>query len=110
MLFPHPINCRIPIETKEAISVTVRVELQIINQLGLHARASAKFVSLASRYPCAVWLERNGQRVNGKSIMGVMTLAAAQGSTLTLETDGPQEAECAAALQGLAIHRFGEAA
>nr|RNF65929.1 HPr family phosphocarrier protein [Acidithiobacillus sulfuriphilus] len=110
MLFPHSINCRIPIETKEAISVTVRMELQIINQLGLHARASAKFVSLASRYPCAVWLERNGQRVNGKSIMGVMTLAAAQGSTLTLETDGPQEAECAAALQGLAINRFGEAA
>lgn len=88
--------------------MTVRVDYPIINQLGLHARPSAKFVSLSARYPCAVWLERNGQRVNGKSIMGLMTLAAAQGIVLTLETEGEQEQACADALLALAADRFGE--
>jgi len=60
------------------------------------------------RYPCAVWLERNGQRVNGKSIMGLMTLAAAQGSILILETNGDDEQACADALLALAADRFGE--
>ena len=68
--------------------MTLRVDYPILNRLGLHARPSAKFVSLSARCPCAVWLERDGQRVNGKSIMGLMTLAAAQGTILTLETDG----------------------
>lgn len=90
--------------------MTLRVEYPIINQLGLHARPSAKFVSLSARYPCAVWLERNGHRVSGKSIMGLMTLAAAQGTILTLETDGEGEQACAAALLELAADRFGEEA
>ncbi|MFA7496047.1 MAG: HPr family phosphocarrier protein [Acidithiobacillus sp.] len=88
--------------------MTVRVDYPIINQLGLHARPSAKFVSLSARYPCAVWLERNGQRVNGKSIMGLMTLAAAQGTVLILETEGEEEEACANALLALATSRFGE--
>lgn len=88
--------------------MTLRVDYPIINQLGLHARPSAKFVSLSVRYPCAVWLERNGQRVNGKSIMGLMTLAAAQGSILILETNGDDEQACADALLALAADRFGE--
>lgn len=88
----------------------MRTEFRIINRLGLHARASAKFVALASRYPCNVWLERNGQRVNGKSIMGVMTLAASHGTTLVLETEGERAEACAHALVDLAADRFGEEA
>ncbi len=88
--------------------MTVRVDYPIINSLGLHARPSAKFVSVSARYPCAVWLERDGQRVNGKSIMGLMTLAAAQGTILTLETEGEGEQACADALLALAKDRFGE--
>ncbi|MEW5792013.1 MAG: HPr family phosphocarrier protein [Pseudomonadota bacterium] len=86
----------------------MRTELTIVNKLGLHARASAKFVTTASSYPCEVWLERCGKRVNGKSIMGVMMLAAAKGTTLTLETVGEQEEACAQALQALVAARFGE--
>nr|WP_226822370.1 HPr family phosphocarrier protein [Acidithiobacillus ferrooxidans] len=86
----------------------MRVDYPILNRLGLHARPSAKFVSLSARCPCAVWLERDGQRVNGKSIMGLMTLAAAQGTILTLETDGEGEQACADALLALAADRFGE--
>ncbi|MEY2342888.1 HPr family phosphocarrier protein [Acidithiobacillus sp. IBUN Pt1247-S3] len=86
----------------------MQVDYPIINRLGLHARASAKFVSIAARFPCQVWLERDGQRVNGKSIMGLMTLAASQGTVLTLETEGEQEAECSAALSSLAADYFGE--
>ncbi|MCE5387530.1 MAG: HPr family phosphocarrier protein [Acidithiobacillus sp.] len=86
----------------------MRVDFPIINRLGLHARASAKFVSIAARFPCQVWLERDGHRVNGKSIMGLMTLAASQGSVLTLETEGEQEQECAVALCALAADYFGE--
>jgi phosphocarrier protein HPr len=63
----------------------------IINKLGLHARASAKLTKLASQYPCEVWLSRNGRRINAKSIMGVMMLAAGKGSTITIETNGEQE-------------------
>ena len=62
-------------------------DAQIINKLGLHARASAKLTQLASQYPCEVWLTRNGRRVNAKSIMGVMMLAAAKGTTISIETD-----------------------
>ena len=88
--------------------MTLRVDYPIINRLGLHARPSAKFVSLSVRYPCTVWLARNGQRVNGKSIMGLMTLAAAQGTVLTLETDGEEDQALADALLALAADRFGE--
>ena len=63
-------------------------DAQIINKLGLHARASAKLTQLASQYPCEVWLSRNGRRVNAKSIMGVMMLAAAKGTQINIETSG----------------------
>lgn len=83
-------------------------EVTILNKLGLHARASAKFVSLASTYPCEVWVERDSKRVNGKSIMGIMMLAAAKGTCLRLETTGEQEGACAEALRELVENRFGE--
>ncbi len=82
-----------------------REDAPIINKLGLHARASAKLTQLASAYPCEIWLERNGRRVNAKSIMGVMMLAAAKGSTITIDTDGEQADE---AMQALIADRFGE--
>ena len=87
----------------------IEKELEIINKLGLHARASAKLTQLASKYTCEVWLTRNNQRVNAKSIMGVMMLAAGKGAKLTLETDGSDEAECMEALTALINNKFGEA-
>lgn len=83
-------------------------EAQIINKLGLHARASAKLAQLATQYPCEIWLSRNGKRVNAKSIMGVMMLAAAKGSTLVIETEGEREEEAMAALLTLINDYFGE--
>jgi phosphocarrier protein len=80
----------------------------IINKLGLHARASAKLTQLASQYPCEVWLSRNGRRINAKSIMGVMMLAAAKGSTITIETNGDKEQEAMTALLALINDYFGE--
>ena len=80
----------------------------IVNKLGLHARASAKLTQAAARYPCAVHLARNGKRVNAKSIMGVMMLAAGIGSTVEIETDGPQEEEAMATLVKLIADKFGE--
>jgi phosphocarrier protein len=81
---------------------------QIINKLGLHARASAKLTQLASQFPCEVWLSRNGRRVNAKSIMGVMMLAAANGSTITIETNGENEQAAMDAIVGLIGSYFGE--
>ena len=86
----------------------LKQDVQIINKLGLHARASAKLTQLASQYPCEVWLSRNGRRINAKSIMGVMMLAAAKGSTVTIETDGVQEQEAMAAIVALIGDYFGE--
>ncbi|HLP98122.1 MAG TPA: HPr family phosphocarrier protein [Sideroxyarcus sp.] len=83
-------------------------DVQIINKLGLHARASAKLTQLASQYPCEVWLARNGRRVNAKSIMGVMMLAAAKGTTITIETIGEKEQEAMDALTALIADYFGE--
>ena len=83
-------------------------DAQIINKLGLHARASAKLTQLASQYPCEVWLSRNGRRVNAKSIMGVMMLAAAKGSTINIETTGDKEQEAMTALVALIADYFGE--
>jgi phosphocarrier protein len=80
----------------------------IINKLGLHARASAKLTQLASQYPCEVWLSRNARRINAKSIMGVMMLAAAKGSTINIETHGENEQEAMAALLALINNYFGE--
>lgn len=80
----------------------------IINKLGLHARASAKLTQLASGFKCEVMLSRNQRRVNAKSIMGVMMLAAAKGSTIGIETDGADEAEAMQAILNLINGRFGE--
>lgn len=83
-------------------------EVEIINKLGLHARASAKLTQVAGRFKSNVWVTRNGRRVNAKSIMGVMMLAAAKGSTLVVETDGPDEKEALAAVTRLIENRFEE--
>ncbi len=83
-------------------------EAEIINKLGLHARASAKLTQTAGNYTSAVWLSRNGKRVNAKSIMGVMMLAAAKGSKIVIETDGPDESDAMQALCALIADRFGE--
>ncbi len=80
----------------------------IVNKLGLHARASAKLTQAAARYPCAVFVARNGRRVNAKSIMGVMMLAAGLGATIEIETDGPDEEAAMAALVKLIADRFDE--
>ena len=83
-------------------------EIEIINKLGLHARASAKLSQLAADFPCEILLSRNGRQINAKSIMGVMMLAAGIGSTVTLETVGEQADEAMAALTELINNRFGE--
>jgi phosphocarrier protein len=83
-------------------------EVEIINRLGLHARASAKLTEVAGRFKSSVWVSRNGRRVNAKSIMGVMMLAAAKGSTLLVETEGPDEQEALAAVTRLIASRFEE--
>ena len=80
----------------------------IINKLGLHARASAKLSKMAGSFPCEVWMTRNGRRVNAKSIMGVMMLAAGIGSEVEIETSGTQEQEAMDALLGLIADKFGE--
>ena len=76
-------------------------DVVIINKLGLHARASAKLTQLASHFPCEVWMSRAGRRVNAKSIMGVMMLAAAKGSTINIETSGEKEQEAMDAILAL---------
>ena len=82
--------------------------ITIINKLGLHARASAKLTKLAGSFPCQVWVSKGERRVNGKSIMGVMILAAGLGSEVEMETDGEQEAEAMQALKALFADKFGE--
>jgi len=83
-------------------------EIEIINKLGLHARASAKLSQLAAQFPCEILLSRNGRQINAKSSMGVMMLAAGIGSTVTLETVGDQADEAMQALTELINDRFGE--
>ncbi len=83
-------------------------EIEIINKLGLHARASAVLTKLASRFQCEVWLTRNNRRINAKSIMGVMTLAASKGTTIEIEAHGTDEDEAMSALVALIEDRFGE--
>ena len=82
--------------------------VKIVNKLGLHARASAKLTQTASKFASAVWIARNGRRVNAKSIMGVMMLAAGLGSTVELETDGADEVEAMDAIEKLFADKFGE--
>lgn len=83
-------------------------ELEIINKLGLHARASTKLTQTASQFASDIWIERDGRRVNAKSIMGVMMLAAAKGSKVTLEASGSDEVAAMEALTALIENYFGE--
>lgn len=85
-----------------------QAEVEIVNKLGLHARASAKLTQAASGFVADVWLSRNGRRVNAKSIMGVMMLAAGQGSRIVIETDGKDADAALAAIATLISGRFGE--
>jgi phosphocarrier protein len=86
----------------------IQHEIEITNKLGLHARASAKFTQLAARYKSDIFLTRNARRVNGKSIMGVMMLAAGKGARITLEADGADEQDAIGALSALINDKFGE--
>lgn len=85
-----------------------QINITIINKLGLHARASAKLTQLAGQFPCEVYLTRNGRKINAKSIMGVMMLAAGIGSEVVLETAGEKEQEALDAIVALINDRFGE--
>ncbi|MDP2827740.1 MAG: HPr family phosphocarrier protein [Sulfuricellaceae bacterium] len=83
-------------------------DIEIINKLGLHARASAKLTQTAGQYASSIWLSRNGKRINAKSIMGVMMLAAAKGTTIGIEVEGEDELPAMQALTDLINDKFGE--
>jgi phosphocarrier protein HPr len=85
-----------------------QIEAEIVNKLGLHARAAAKLTEVASTFGAEVWVSRNGRRVNAKSIMGVMMLAAGKGSRVLIEADGEDAEDALAALVKLIAERFGE--
>jgi phosphocarrier protein HPr len=87
----------------------VRAETAILNKLGLHARASAKLTQLASSFDSDVWMEKGARRINAKSIMGVMMLAAGKGSTVIVETTGSDEQAASEAIIALVASGFGEA-
>jgi phosphocarrier protein len=84
------------------------IEVEIVNKLGLHARPSAKLTQVATRFQSEVWVSKGPRKVNCKSIMGVMMLAAAKGSKLQIQADGPDEDEAVAALAALIAEGFGE--
>ena len=86
----------------------IKREIKVVNKLGLHARASAKLTQMASSFKSEVWISRNGRRVNAKSIMGVMMLAAGLGSTVEIEASGADEEAAIAGLEKLFADRFGE--
>ena len=86
----------------------IKQDIEIINKLGLHARASSKLTQTASQFNSEIWIEKNGRKVNAKSIMGVMMLAAGIGSVIGLQADGVDEVEAMAALQALINDYFGE--
>ncbi len=90
------------------MSQTCRADAEITNKLGLHARASAKLTQLAGRFKSEVWMERNGRRINAKSIMRVMMLAAGKGSTVSVETSGPDAEQALQELLALIADKFGE--
>ena len=85
-----------------------RAETEIINKLGLHARASAKLTQLAGRFDCEIWMEKGSRRINAKSIMGVMMLAAGKGSKVVIETTGDDEDEALEGIVKLIADKFGE--
>lgn len=86
----------------------IKIEIEIINKLGLHARASAKLTQLAAKFKSEVWMTRNAQRINAKSIMGVMMLAAGKGAKVMIEASGEDETECIQSLENLINGKFGE--
>ena len=88
--------------------MTIKTHATISNKLGLHARASAKLSKLAGSFPCDVWLAKGERRINAKSIMGVMMLAAGIGTEITVESDGEREQEAMDALLALIEDKFGE--
>ena len=83
-------------------------EIEIVNRLGLHARAAAKFIQTAGRFPCDIEVSRGEKKINGKSIMGVMMLAAAQGAVIEITVNGPEEDAALDALVALVADGFGE--
>jgi len=97
-----------PNPLKQAELSVIKTTVTVINKLGLHARASAKLTKMAGSFPCEVWVSRGDRRVNAKSIMGVMMLAAGLGSEIVIETDGAQEGEAMEALMALLANKFGE--
>ena len=86
----------------------VEKEVTIVNRLGMHARPAAMFVRTASRFRCEVWVEKEGEQINGKSIMGLMMLAAGQGSKLMIRCDGPDADDALAELEQLIANKFSE--
>lgn len=86
----------------------IQEETTIVNKLGLHARASGVLTQTATKFKSEIWITRNGRRVNAKSIMGVMMLAAGKGSLVTIETDGEDEAPAMEAVLALIANKFGE--
>lgn len=104
-------SCKWPVvhcKIKAHDLLMIKTHITISNKLGLHARASAKLTKLAGSFPCEVWLTKGERRINAKSIMGVMMLAAGIGSELELETDGEREQEALDALVALINDKFGE--
>ncbi len=96
------------VATIAKVETMLKENIEIINKLGLHARASTKITQVASQYSSDIWVSRNGRRVNAKSIMGVMMLAAAKGTVIELETNGPDEQAAMDALKALINDYFGE--
>lgn len=86
----------------------IHEDIEVVNKLGLHARASAKLTQLGGKFKSDIWMTRNGRRVNGKSIMGVMMLAAGKGSKVTFEINGEDEQACFDAVAALFSDKFGE--
>lgn len=88
--------------------MTLKKELTIVNKLGLHARPAAQFVRLANRFDCEIWVEKDGEQVNGKSIMGLMMLAAGHGSKILVTTEGNQAEAAMVAVEELVQSQFHE--
>ena len=94
--------------TTTSNNIMIKLDLEIVNKLGLHARASSKLTQTASQFNSEIWIEKNGRKVNAKSIMGVMMLAAGKGSFIGLEASGSDEVDAMSALQALINDYFGE--
>ena len=95
-------------KTESASAVKVTKDLTIMNRLGLHARPSAMFVKVCSRFKSEIWVEKDGERVNGKSIMGLMMLAAGQGSKLRIICEGPDCDKAVSEIEAVVLRKFDE--